>query len=152
VTAAPTRIPSSGGEVIFASDRDREAYDAFRFATARRAGDTLYVSGVIAARLAGEGNDEAAFKDQVRRAFRAIGRTLAAADAGFADVTMINTFHIFDTPDFAGSKVEQFRAFGAVKDEFMSPPHPAWTAVGTTDLLLDGGIVEIQMIAHIPSR
>jgi hypothetical protein len=30
----------------------------------------------------------------------------------------------------------------------MKPPYPAWTAVGTTGLLSDGGIVEIQLIAH----
>jgi hypothetical protein len=37
-----------------------------------------------------------------------------------------------------------------VKDEFMPAPHPAWTAVGTTGLLLETGVVEIQMIAHLP--
>lgn len=32
-----------------------------------------------------------------------------------------------------------------------SQPYPAWTAVGTTGLLSDGGIVEIQLIARVPS-
>jgi enamine deaminase RidA (YjgF/YER057c/UK114 family) len=31
----------------------------------------------------------------------------------------------------------------------MPPPHPAWTAVGTTGLALDTGVVEIQAIAHV---
>ena len=50
-------------------------------------------------------------------------------------------------PNFAGSKAEQFKAFEQVKEEFMHGPKPAWTAVGTTGLLPDNGIVEIQMIA-----
>jgi enamine deaminase RidA (YjgF/YER057c/UK114 family) len=39
-----------------------------------------------------------------------------------------------------------------VKDEFMPAPHPAWTAVGTTGLLAEDGVVEIQMIAYAPRR
>ena len=31
----------------------------------------------------------------------------------------------------------------------MTPPNPAWTAVGTTCLLGTGGIVEIQLIAKV---
>jgi len=69
---------------------------------------------------------------------------------GFADVVMINTFHVWDGPGFAGTREEQFAAFSAVKDEFMTAPHPAWTAVGTTGLLAPNGVVEIQMIAYVP--
>ena len=43
----------------------------------------------------------------------------------------------------------QFAAFSAVKDEFMKVPYPAWTAVGTTALIPDTGIVEIQAIVHL---
>ena len=65
---------------------------------------------------------------------------------------MINTFHVWSGPNFAGTRDEQFKAFGEVKDEFMPGPHPAWTAVGTTGLLSDGGIVEVQMIAMVPKK
>jgi enamine deaminase RidA (YjgF/YER057c/UK114 family) len=146
----PVRIPASGGEVILATESDQKTYERMHFAAARRAGDTIYISGVIVGRAPGEGNDVAAFKDQVRRAFRRIGETLAASGVGFADVTMINSFHVFDTPHFAGSIQDHFAALAAVKDEFMPAPHPAWTAVGTTALLSETGIVEIQMIAHAP--
>jgi enamine deaminase RidA (YjgF/YER057c/UK114 family) len=150
MASQPVRIPVSGGEVILATEADQKTYERMHFAAARRCGDTIYISGVIVGRASGEGNDVAAFKDQVRRAFRRIGQTLEAAGVGFADVAMINSFHVFDTPHFAGSRDEHFAALAAVKDEFMPPPHPAWTAVGTTALLLDSGIVEIQMIAHAP--
>ena len=147
-----TRIPASGGEVVLGTESDRKYYDALHFASARRAGEVLYISGVIVGRMKDEGNDVAAFKEQVRRTFKRIETTLTAAGASFADVTMINSFHIFNSPNFAGTRDEQFAAFGAVKDEFMSAPYPAWTAVGTTGLLTDTGIVEVQMIAHVPAR
>jgi len=130
----------------------QRAYDDFKYAPARRAGDFLYISGVIAGRRGNEGKDEAAFKASVRRAFQMLERTLAADGLTFADVTMVNTFHVWESPDFEGGKDAQFAAFSAVKDEFMRPPHPAWTAVGTTGLLGNGGIVEIQMIAYAPGK
>lgn len=146
------RIPASGGEVVLGTESDRKYYDSLHFASARRAGDVLYISGVIVGRMKDEGNDVAAFKDQVRRTFRRIETTLKAAGATFGDVTMINSFHVFSSPNFSGTRDEQFAAFGAVKDEFMSAPYPAWTAVGTTGLLTDSGIVEVQMIAHVAAR
>ena len=144
------RIPAAGGEVILATDGDKKNYDRMHFAAARRSGDVLYLSGVIVGPAAGEGTDVEAFKEQTRRAFRSLEATLGAAGASFADVAMINSFHVFDSPHFSGGQREQLAAVAAVKDEFMPPPHSAWTAVGTTGLLSPTGIVEIQMIAHLP--
>jgi enamine deaminase RidA (YjgF/YER057c/UK114 family) len=145
-------IPSSGGAVINPTAADQATYERFHFATARRVGELLFISGVVVGRRSGEGNDVDAFKVQTRRAFERIGRTLTAAGATFDDVVMINSFHVWEGPNFSGDRAAQFAAFGAVKDEFMKAPYPAWTAVGTTALIPDAGIVEIQMIARVPSR
>jgi enamine deaminase RidA (YjgF/YER057c/UK114 family) len=145
-------VPASGGAVVLPTPADKQIYDRFHYAAARRVGDLLFISGVVVGRRPGEGNDVAAFKAQTRRAFERLGRTLEAAGAGFADVTMINSFHIWEWPNFAGDRAAQFAAFSEVKDEFMKAPYPAWTAVGTTALIPDTGIVEIQMIAYISHR
>ncbi len=145
------RIPSSGGEVVLPTPMDRRAYDSWKFAAARRVGDTLYISGVIAAAPPGKTIDAEGFKTQLRGAFRRIEATLKAAGADWADVGMINSFHVWNSPHFSGDRDAHFRAFSEVKDEFMKPPHPAWTAVGTTGLLADTGLVEIQMIARAPA-
>lgn len=151
--AYPKTVPSAGGEVVIPSEAARDAYERIKFAPARRAGDYLYVSGVIAGpRSPNEGTDVEAFKGQVRRAFQSIQRTLAAEGLGFGDVVMINSFHVWSGPGFSGDREAQFAAFSAVKDEFMPPPHPAWTAVGTTGLLVERGVVEIQMIAYAPRK
>ena len=148
----PMKIPTPSGEVVIPNERHRPAYDTYRYAPARHAGDTLYISGVIAGRRPGEGTDVAAFKAQSRRAFDRLKLALESSGLSFADVTMINSFHVWQGPDFTGTKAEQFEAFQQVMDEYMDPPWPAWTAVGTTGLLGDGGIVEIQMIAHDPRK
>jgi len=148
--APPVRIPAPGGEVILPGVHDRMAYERGGYAAVRRSGDLLFLSGVIVARRPDEGTDVSAFKNEVRRAFTRLGASLAAAGASFDDVVMINSFHVWNGPDFAGTRDEQFEAFEQVKEEFMHGPHPAWTAVGSSGLLGQGGIVEVQMIAHAP--
>lgn len=147
----PLRLPTSGGEVILPTERARTAHGQMRFSTARRVGDTLYVSGVIIGRRPDEGRDADAFRTQVRRGFTGLRATLAAACASFADVAKVNSFHVWNSPDFAGTRDEQFALFSEVLGEFIAPPYPAWTAVGTTGTLADTGIVEIELIAHAPA-
>lgn len=148
----PLRLPSSGGEVIIPSRGGQHAHDVVGYAPARRAGDTLYVSGAIVFRAEGEGTDAAAFEAQVRRTLTQLNRTLAAAGATLNDVALINSFHVWAGPDFAGSKDQQIEIIARVWREFSDGPRPAWTAVGTTGLLGTGGIVEIQLTAHSPTR
>lgn len=148
----PVRLPSSGGEVIIPSRGGQHAHDAVGYAPARRAGDTLYVSGAIVFRGEGEGTDLAAFEAQVRRTLTQLNRTLTAAGATMDDVALVNSFHVWEGPDFAGTKDQQIEIIARVWREFASGPRPAWTAVGTTGLLGTGGIVEIQLTAHSPER
>jgi enamine deaminase RidA (YjgF/YER057c/UK114 family) len=150
--ATPIHIPTSSGEVILPNAYDKDAYDKYGYAAVRRAGDLVFISGVVVGRRPDEGTDVTAFKDQVRRSFRRIEASLKAAGLGFDDVVMINSFHVWQGPNFSGSREDQFKAFEAVKEEFMHGPKPAWTAVGTSSLLPDAGIVEIQMIAQTPHR
>lgn len=148
----PLRLPSSGGEVIIPSRGGQYAHDQVGYASARRAGDVLYVSGAIVFRGEGEGTDVAAFEAQVRRTLASLDRTLQAAGATMDDVALINSFHVWEGPDFAGSKNEQIEVISRVWREFSDGPRPAWTAVGTTGLLGTGGIVEIQLTVHSPAR
>lgn len=148
-TKYPVRLPAPGGEVVLPDQGAKKAHDEWRYAAARRVGDMIYVSGVIVNRNAGEGNDVAAFKVQARRALERLRVILEAAGTDFQHVAMINSFHVWQGPNFAGSRDEQFGAFEAVIGEFMKAPYPAWTAVGTTGLLSDGGIVEVQLIAKV---
>ncbi|HEY6124797.1 MAG TPA: Rid family hydrolase [Steroidobacteraceae bacterium] len=145
----PIKLPAPGGEVILPDAGAKKAHDEWRYSAARRVGDTLYVSGVIVNRNKGEGNDVAAFKVQTRRALERLRVILEAAGSDFQHVVMINSFHVWQGPNFAGTRDEQFQAFEDVIGDFLKAPYPAWTAVGTTGLLSDGGIVEVQLIAKV---
>ena len=77
-------------------------------------------------------------------------RTLTAAGATLDDVALINSFHVWEGPDFTGTRDQQIEIIAKVWREFATGPRPAWTAVGTTGLLGEHGIVEIQLTVHAP--
>jgi enamine deaminase RidA (YjgF/YER057c/UK114 family) len=110
----------------------------------------LYLSGVVIGRQGEEGRDVAAFKQQVRRGFERIKASLQASGADFSNVVMVNSFHVWSGPNFTGTRDEQFDAFYEVAGDYFKAPYPAWTAVGTTGLLADGGVIELQVVARLP--
>jgi enamine deaminase RidA (YjgF/YER057c/UK114 family) len=145
----PLKLPAPGGEVILPTKGAHQNHDEWRFAAVRRVDDMLYVSGVIVYREKNEGTDVPAFKVQVRRALERLRKNLEASGSDFQHVVMINSFHVWQGPNFTGTRDEQFKAFEDVIGEFMKAPYPAWTAVGTTGTLADTGIVEVQLIAKV---
>lgn len=102
------------------------------------AGDTVYVSGVIAFTRPGDANLEAAYE----RAFQRLGNILERAGATWADVVEVRSFHTDVTA--------QVDAMAAVKRRYRPAPDPAWTAVGTSGLLSPTGITEISLVARLP--
>ena len=146
----PLVLPAPHGSVILPNENAKRAHDEFRYAAIRRVDNMLYISGVIVGRREGEGKDAAAFKLQADRGFQRLKGLLESAGASFNDVVMINSFHVWQGPDFEGTKTEQFALFEEVAGNYLKPPYPAWTAVGTTGLLGNGGIVEVQLIARVP--
>jgi len=146
----PLVLPAPHGSVILPNEGAKRAHDEFRYAAIRRVDNMLYISGVIVGRRENEGKDAAAFKLQVDRGFQRLKGLLESGGASFNDVVMINSFHVWQGPDFEGTKSEQFALFEEIAGNYLKPPYPAWTAVGTTGLLGTGGIVEVQLIARVP--
>lgn len=119
----------------------QSTYEELHFSPAMRAGDYVFLSGVVAGMPAGE-TDEAAMEQSFDRAFRTVSRVLEAAGADWDDVVEITTYHT-DLP-------AQFETFARVKDRHVAEPYPAWTAIDVDRLLPDTGIVEIRVIAYAP--
>ena len=148
-------VSGHGKTAIMASKREKETfYDgSFHFSPAVRAGDTIYISGVVAGAFQSEEPiDRETFKVSVRRAFKDIKSTLKAGGANMDKIVKIRTFHVFDSPWITISKQDQVAVVAEVKNEFIGEPHPAWTAIGTTALFPDKGLVEIEVIVYDPEK
>ena len=101
-------------------------------------GEFVFLSGVTGARadLTVAADPEA----QIRDTFQCAQDYLRAADLTFDDVVEMTSYHV-------GLR-EHLAAFITVKDEYVTAPYPAWTAIGVSQLITEGTIVEIRLIAR----
>ncbi len=113
--SSPTRIATPGGEVVISTPAEHKAYDEWNYAPARRAGDYVYVSGVVVGRQPDGPRTPETFKTATRRAFETLRSRLQALGADFPDVVLINSYHDWSAPEFNGDRMAQFTAFREVK-------------------------------------
>ena len=76
---------------------------------------------------------------QFRDTFRFLLANLRIAGLSFEHIVEMTSYHV-------GLR-RHLNAFVTVKDEFISEPYPAWTAIGVTELITEGTLVEIRAIA-----
>jgi len=79
-------------------------------------------------------------EEQFRDAFLFLADTLAAGDLGWQNVVEMTTYHV--------DLRKHLDVFIAVKDEFIVAPYPAWSCIGTTELITVGTLVEIRVICQ----
>lgn len=113
------------------------ATERFHFSAATRVGGLVLCSGQIG--TGGDGAVPADPAEDFRNAWRKVGEVLDAAGLGYGDIAEMTTFHV-------GLR-EHLGAFLAVRDEFLSAPWPAWTAIGVAELAAPGARVEIKVTA-----
>lgn len=143
-------ISTVDGYVYIDSAKTKKAYEEWHYSPARSSGDLVFFSGVIAGAPV-EGATAELFKKNLRRAFGNLNTLLKQAGLGPEHVVKINSYHLFRSPLFKGTKEEHIATVMAVKDEFFKAPYPAWTAVGVAELFADRGLVEIEIIARKPA-
>jgi reactive intermediate/imine deaminase len=111
------------------------------YTDAVRAGDLLFVSGVVPVdgegRLVG-GDDVVA---QARQVLANLGAVLATAEATFADVVKV-TIYLTDIADRA--------RINPVRQEVFGEARPASTLVEVSALAVPGAKLEIEAVALIP--
>ena len=120
---------------------DRLAEPISHFTDAVRAGNLLFVSGIVAVdgegRLVG-GEDVVAQTRQVLDTMRTV---LAAGGCGFADVVKV-TIYLTSIDDRPLINPLRQQAFGSAR--------PASTLVEVSRLAVDGAKVEIECVALVP--
>lgn len=100
-------------------------------------GDFIFISGVTSCRA--DNTVAADPETQFRDAFHFVRLHLDAADLTFDDIVEMTTYHVHLRHHLA--------VFMRVKDEFISQPYPAWTAIGVSELITEGALIEIRVIA-----
>jgi 2-iminobutanoate/2-iminopropanoate deaminase len=110
------------------------------YTDAVRAGDLLFVSGVVPVdeegRLVG-GDDVAA---QARQVFTNMGRVLEAAGAAFADVVKVTVFL---------TDVDDRPLINPVRQEVFGDTRPASTLVEVPRLAIPGARIEVEAVAVV---
>ncbi len=112
------------------------------FTDAVRAGDLLFVSGIVAVDRDGDlvgGDDVVA---QTRQVFANMRAVLAAAGCGFEDVVKV-TVYLTDVDDRPSINPVRQETFGASR--------PASTLVEVSRLAVEGAKVEVEAVAVVPS-
>ena len=108
------------------------------YTDAVRAGDLLFVSGIVPVDEAGALVGEGDVVEQARQVFRNLGAVLAAAGAGFDDVVKV-TVYLTDVDDRARINPVRQEAFGQAR--------PASTLVEVSALAVPGARLEIEAVA-----
>jgi 2-iminobutanoate/2-iminopropanoate deaminase len=112
------------------------------YTDAVRAGDLLFVSGIVPVNEQGElvgGDDVVA---QTRAVFESMRAVLAAAGAGPADVVKVTVF-LTDVDDRA--------RINPVRQEFFGAARPASTLVEISRLAVPGARIEVECVAVLPA-
>ena len=120
------------------NDEERRFQEEWGYADAIVAGDTIYLSGIVAGQREGE-TLEAAYE----RTYARIGAVLRRAGASWDDVVDITSYHTDITV--------QMPAIVAVHRRHVTAPFPAWTAIDVDRLIPDRGITEIKIVARRPA-
>ncbi|MEL7487777.1 MAG: Rid family hydrolase [Pseudomonadota bacterium] len=149
VICAAMNAPALAQKEAIVPEGSEWAPEQFQFSPAVRAGEFVFLAGVVA-NLDRDGNGDLIrpTQDQLiasyENAFRYIGDVLKAADAEFDDVVEMTTFHT----DLRA----QGDAFIEAKKMFLKEPYPAWTAIDVDRLWPDSGITEIKIVAYAPKK
>ena len=112
------------------------------YTDAVRAGDLLFVSGIVAVDANGDlvgGDDVGA---QARLVFESIERILAAAGCSFDDVVKVTIFL---------TDVDDRPRINPVRQEVFGTTRPASTLVEVSRLAVPGAKIEVEAIAVLPS-
>jgi enamine deaminase RidA (YjgF/YER057c/UK114 family) len=98
-------------------------------------GRVIFVSGQ------GPKDLKADMETQIRQTFDRIGLVLKAGGATFHDVVMMRAYFVHLSRDLA--------VYRKVRKDYLAEPYPASTAVGVTELAIEGMEVEIEAVAIV---
>ena len=149
--ATPAFAEDEGSKQAIVPEGFEWAVEEFQFSPAVRAGDFVFLSGIVA-NLDPDMDEvdavvpasEENLQRSYRNAFNTIGTVLTASGASWEDVVEMTSYHT--------ELRAQGAAFMAVKAEFLKEPFHAWTAIDVDRLWPDNGVTEIKIVAYAPVK
>ncbi len=145
--ALATGTTACGGSTSPAETADseamREAYAAYGVSVSRRAGDTLYIGGLVAFEDDGSVHAPGDGARQITMIYERLRKILALHGATLHDVVRENAF-LTDWEEFGNGAPVRL----AVYDD-AGAPYPAATAVQVISLAEEGLVVEMDFVAHL---
>jgi enamine deaminase RidA (YjgF/YER057c/UK114 family) len=112
--------------------------DEWHFSPLVDTGDFVFISGITSCRPDNTVADDP--ETQFRDAFHFVRLHLNAANLSFDEIVEMTTYHV--------ALRRHLPAFMKVKDEHIAAPFPAWTAIGVSELITEGTLIEIRIIAR----
>lgn len=113
------------------------------YTDAVRAGDTVYISGLVATDQHGQVIGVGDVVAQARHIFRNLGLVLEAVGGTPADVAKVTVFM---------RDVTQRPAINPVREDFFGAHRPASTLVEVSRLVHDDLLLEVEAVAIVPVR
>ena len=111
------------------------------YTDAVRAGDLVFVSGIVAVDREGQLVGGADVVAQARQVFQNMREVLAAAGCGFEDVVRV-TIYLTDVDDRP--------SINPVRQEVFGEARPASTLVEVSRLAVPGAKIEVEAVALLP--
>lgn len=108
------------------------------YTDAVRAGDLLFLSGIVPVDSTGRLVGGSDVVEQARQVFRNMGEVLAAAGASFADVVKVTVFL---------TDVDDRPLVNPVRQEVFGETRPASTLVEVSRLAVEGARIEVEAVA-----
>lgn len=113
-------------------------YEGLQFSQAVKSGNTIYVSGQVG--VDESFNPGTGVEEQTDLAFKNLINVLEHAGAKLEDIVELVTYH---------TSMKDIKGFSKVKAKYIPENYPAWTAVGVTELVMPGLLLEIRATAVI---
>ena len=138
-TACNPQPPTTAAD----SEAMREAYAAYGVSVSRRAGDLLYIGGLVAFEDDGSVLAPGDGERQIVTIYARLDQILSMYGATLKNVVRENTF-VTDWEEFAKGAPIRIAAYDAAGAEY-----PAATAVQVVSLAAEGLIAEVDVIAYL---
>ena len=100
----------------------------------------VFLAGLTGQRLDGSLSSDP--QAQFETAFEYAALILAQHDLTLADIVDVTSFHV--------GLQRHLATFRKVWNAHVSRPYPAWTAIGVSEFIIPGNLIELKVVARLP--